>query len=317
MLRGSDDFWRLLKKQIDGILAEDENLQKFLLWAKHKADSVQTNYKTVAVRAYYFESELYALDIAIDYAIALILAIDHNLAIVHERVVALVKRLNSHEDSGFNSSEDSGFNRSQSSGFNRPKSRAFHAPESILVLNDNGDSTIVVRVPNGSTWNDNNSMLAVSAPDGTWLASIVSTSDSIKLNSDLNLDSKLASASKLSGEHSPDIEGILKLASDMGNDVLQQKLLSLKDRLPYKQRNSNHNVQWWLTNGQEWIGELRQLCIDHRNICHNWKFTGEQVQLLAKYFKANLLLVECMNRSYVSKQVREEIEATMLLPRKK
>jgi hypothetical protein len=46
----------------------------------------------------------------------------------------------------------------------------------------------------------------------------------------------------------------------------------------------------------------------------DWQFTTEQIELLNQYYAANLLLVECMNRSYVSKQVREEIEATMLLP---
>jgi predicted NACHT family NTPase len=63
-----------------------------------------------------------------------------------------------------------------------------------------------------------------------------------------------------------------------------------------------------------WIHELRQVCIDRRNIGHDWQFTKEQVELLNQYYTANLLLVECMNRSYVSKEVREEIESTLLLP---
>jgi hypothetical protein len=69
--------------------------------------------------------------------------------------------------------------------------------------------------------------------------------------------------------------------------------------------------------GKEWINDLRQVFIDHRNIGHDWKFNKEQVDLLNNYYTANDLLFKCMNRSYVSKQVREEIEATMLLPSKK
>ncbi|MBD2187745.1 NACHT C-terminal helical domain 2-containing protein [Pseudanabaena mucicola] len=74
---------------------------------------------------------------------------------------------------------------------------------------------------------------------------------------------------------------------------------------------------WWRENGRQWIEEFRQLLIDEYNIGHDWQFTKEQAELLNQYYEANLLLVECMNRSYVSKQVREEIEATMLLPSKK
>jgi hypothetical protein len=43
----------------------------------------------------------------------------------------------------------------------------------------------------------------------------------------------------------------------------------------------------------------------------------ERFELLNQYYAANLLLVEYINRSYVRKQVREEIESTMLLPSKK
>jgi hypothetical protein len=37
--------------------------------------------------------------------------------------------------------------------------------------------------------------------------------------------------------------------------------------------------------------------------------------LLQQYYNANLLLIECLNSAcYVSRSVREEIEATLLLP---
>lgn len=59
--------------------------------------------------------------------------------------------------------------------------------------------------------------------------------------------------------------------------------------------------------------EKLQIFIAHRNIGHDWQFTDEEVELLNQYYAAKLLLVECMNRSYVSKEVREEIESTLLL----
>jgi predicted NACHT family NTPase len=55
--------------------------------------------------------------------------------------------------------------------------------------------------------------------------------------------------------------------------------------------------------------------IKYRNIGHDWQFTDEQKQKLQEYYDANLLLANCLNSEcYVSREVREEIEATMLLP---
>ena len=106
---------------------------------------------------------------------------------------------------------------------------------------------------------------------------------------------------------------IVDLASDLGDDVLRQSLQALEDRLP----DNQDFYQWWDNHSRTWVSELLQVCIDRRNIGHDWQFTYEQVKLLEQYYEANLLLVDCMNRSYVSKQVRKEIESTMLLPSKK
>ena len=111
----------------------------------------------------------------------------------------------------------------------------------------------------------------------------------------------------------------------MGDSLLLQALQSFQNRLsnPDDYRLSNPDDyrqihQWRVNNNEnEWTQELRQVCIDLRNIGHDWQFTDEQVELLEQYYASNLLLVECMNRSYVSKPVREEIESTMLLPSKK
>jgi len=71
---------------------------------------------------------------------------------------------------------------------------------------------------------------------------------------------------------------------------------------------------WWKEFGNQWLEEYRNYLVGEHDIGHDWQFTDGQVQLLKDYSKANLLLVECMNRSYVSKEVREEIESTLLLP---
>ncbi len=106
-------------------------------------------------------------------------------------------------------------------------------------------------------------------------------------------------------------------AIEVSEGELRQALQGLNDRLPDSNADKEVRSQWWESHGEEWKSELCQVCIKHRNIGHDWQFTQEQVELLKKYSEANLLLVQCMNRSYVSKQVREEIEATLLLPREK
>ena len=96
--------------------------------------------------------------------------------------------------------------------------------------------------------------------------------------------------------------------------LLLQSLQSLVSKLP---TNEDDFYQWRVHHEEAWSDAFRQVCIDHRNIGHVWQFTDEQVELLNQYYEAHILLVKIMNRSYVNKQIREEIESTMLLPSKK
>lgn len=132
------------------------------------------------------------------------------------------------------------------------------------------------------------------------------------LKLDLSLSRSLDSLLDLS-----DVYLFLDRAIKASEGELQQALQVLKDQLPDSKADKEVRSQWGENNKEEWMSELRQLCIKHRNIGHDWQFTNDQVELLKKYYEANHLLVQCMNRSYVSKQVREEIESTLLLPREK
>jgi predicted NACHT family NTPase len=212
MLRRSDDFLRLMKSRIDGMLANDEKLQSFLEWANQKTNSVKVRYKNVAVRAFYAYIEA--------------------LTLICARALAL------HFDF------------------------------------------------------------------------------SLGYDSILGIDLSLALDFAFSHFH-PSSYALSRVHSNFHNisdNELPQALQSLRVQLPADREEFS---QWWKDHGEEWQNELRQICIDRRNIGHDWQFTNKQVELLNQYYAANLLLVECMNRSYVSKQVREEIETTMLLPSKK
>lgn len=72
---------------------------------------------------------------------------------------------------------------------------------------------------------------------------------------------------------------------------------------------------WWEVNGQNWMKQLVKIESTHRNISHSWKFSEVQGKLLKHYYDANKLLVDCLNSDcYVSREVRESIKSTLILP---
>ena len=114
-----------------------------------------------------------------------------------------------------------------------------------------------------------------------------------------------------------DLARALDLDLDLDLDLeFQRKLKELRDRLPDKSLSRGDRQRWWETNGESWTTELRAVMIKYRNIGHDWQFTpDEQKQLLQQYHDANKLLVDCLNSDcYVSREVRQEIEDTLLLP---
>jgi predicted NACHT family NTPase len=121
----------------------------------------------------------------------------------------------------------------------------------------------------------------------------------------------------------------LDLARDLARDLalardrarlcepeLQRSLQTLKDQLPdIAPENAENFEQWWLANGAAWAEQLKTVMIQHRNIGHDWQFSNAQMKLLKQYYDANKFLVDCLNSEcYVSRDVRQTLEATLLLP---
>jgi predicted NACHT family NTPase len=106
------------------------------------------------------------------------------------------------------------------------------------------------------------------------------------------------------------------LARRLESTELQESLQQLKDRLPDTSSENHENFAlWWQVNGRDWAEKLRDVMIQHRNIGHDWQFSESQKKLLQQYDEANKLLVDCLNSDcYVSREVRAEIEASLLLP---
>jgi predicted NACHT family NTPase len=61
--------------------------------------------------------------------------------------------------------------------------------------------------------------------------------------------------------------------------------------------------------------KLRHLAIKYRKICYGLELNEQQEELILYYYEANNLLLNCLNSEcYVSREVRQEIENTLILP---
>lgn len=100
------------------------------------------------------------------------------------------------------------------------------------------------------------------------------------------------------------------------NRELQHKLQQLKEQIPETNNETLESFNlWWQASGQTWTEQLRAVLIENRNTEDNWQFSNVQEKLLQKYYYANWLLAICLNSDcYVSREVRQEIEETLLLP---
>lgn len=112
-----------------------------------------------------------------------------------------------------------------------------------------------------------------------------------------------------------DLDSALDLAPNI-NLELKRSIKDLEEQLPKASEKNWENFKlWWTANGTAWTKELRALMIQHRNIGHDCQFSLDQKELLSQYYAANQLLVTCLNSEcYMSREVREKIENTLLLP---
>ncbi|MGB3493511.1 MAG: NACHT domain-containing NTPase [Elainellaceae cyanobacterium] len=108
------------------------------------------------------------------------------------------------------------------------------------------------------------------------------------------------------------LSNILAMVLDAG---FYKSLQQIKDELPMANQTQERQQSWWEDNYATWIKKLRDAIAHYRNINHPWQFTSDQEQTLKRYYDANQLLVDCLNSNCeVTAAIRQEIEATLLLP---
>lgn len=106
---------------------------------------------------------------------------------------------------------------------------------------------------------------------------------------------------------------------DVPYDFLQS-LQQLKTQIPLHTLRADEDlyrlVDWWEYHGGQWVESLRNLIIQHRNMGHKQCFDYyEYFEVLEQYYKANKLLVDCLNTGCkVPEEVRSYIEENLFLP---
>ncbi len=108
---------------------------------------------------------------------------------------------------------------------------------------------------------------------------------------------------------------VLGMVLDVG---LQKSLQQLSNELPNFDQNQERFQRWWQVHYSTWSQQLKTTITNYRDIHHHWHFSQPQQELLQRYYDANQLLLDCLNSNCeVTAAIRQEIEATLLLPTQK
>jgi predicted NACHT family NTPase len=110
------------------------------------------------------------------------------------------------------------------------------------------------------------------------------------------------------------INNILVMVLDAG---FYKSLEQLKDQLPNADQTQRSSQSWWQEHYRSWTESLKKTVDTHRSSNRTWEFSDTQQQVLQSYYDANQLLIDCLNSNCeVTTTIRQEIEATLLLPQK-
>ncbi|MBD2595392.1 NACHT domain-containing NTPase [Nostoc spongiaeforme FACHB-130] len=240
MLPNAESMLRLMKQKIDALVANDQKIQDFLLWLNQKSNSVTTQYKAGAIRAFYLVCVGRALEVCLQ-------------------------------------TSNQVFGNSSSYGLER-------AMLGNLAFNPE---------------------LAIDE----FLTSTFACAGELEFACHYILNDAIVF----------DYAHALNIAFDKAlNLVVESKfrqfLYNLKKQLPHTQNHPHKFRKWWIEHGKFWSRKFRELLVQYRNICHDWQFSKQQIELMQQYYSANKLLINCLNASQkIAPAIREEIEETLLL----
>ncbi|MEM1240062.1 MAG: NACHT domain-containing protein [Cyanobacteria bacterium P01_H01_bin.26] len=143
--------------------------------------------------------------------------------------------------------------------------------------------------------------------------------NNIELSSGLSSQEKIDEAIYQLRRNYKDLFSCMKRCiSTIGEGSIREQFESLQKELPIRSKSSydlDKSNQWWTKNGKKWSDRFRSIAIENRNIGHDWGFTKAEKTALQEYYTVNKLLFSCLKSDcYVSRDVREEISRSTLLP---
>jgi predicted NACHT family NTPase len=274
MMRKADELMWLMKQKIDELLARDEKLQRFLEWVDKKTRAIEGFHKLVGIRAFYFRIEVDDLSLPISWEFT------PDIEKIYDIEFTLDKRLSLDECIAHILDLDE------------------HKNQSFITASSYATEIQIYLECCNEPWfpehrHDNWGDIQIEMHHS------ISEADSYMY----------------------EIVTFFEIACNLTDKKeLINSLQELKDQLPVLATKLDRDtdrklIEWWETDGQTWTEQLRSVMIEHRNIGHDWQFTDAQKQLLQQYYDANKLLMDCLNSDcYVSREVRQEIEDTLLLP---
>ena len=292
MLPEADDLIKLMKQQVDFLLAEDPDLQALLVWLDKKSQSVSSPHTLVQARSFYL-SLLHAFDDAFNYSYP------RNQLQSLSQILEQAQTLEQTKELVL---ESVSISLSQAVDFD------IELPfDYALDLNLN---TILDRIRAFD--------YVVSMYFGCirYFRNVLDIDSNVEnVDADINLFLSLIRLINPSHIFKRAISQVrASQPTDSNNAQLIQKLDQLSKQLPNFE-NWEEWKDWWYLQKKDWVSMLRAIMMEHRNIGHDWKLNESQEAKLNQYYKANQFLVQCLNSDcYVTKATRQAIEETLLLP---
>ena len=280
MMQPANELVKELKKEVDAITAKDESLQQLLTKVNHKSNSVIANYKSAAIRAFYFDLAL--------------------IRIVH------INSLDEDLDSGWFYAAGSDFVTILGLGFEL----AYFFDKNLAVCFDFG---FISLDPTQSSAGDVFRFAELTLDNELAIDFALKTAWIISFSFGLDYANHLPNADLIKA-FCVLIKALLLVIENTDNKKLKQYLQELRMQLPDNKKNKNKIRDWYKLKGQAWAEQLRAAMMTYRKMDFTWQY-DQQKEWLRQYYDANQLLVDCLNSGCkVSDGVKKEIEEDLLLP---
>ena len=277
----ADEIVPEIKKRTDMLVEKDPEIQRFLEWCTRKGDGRNYAYKAASVRALFFVFGLFGIGTAGNRRLGQVLSRDYDFTRIanRDRVADGASELDI--------------------ALSLDPARALDlASDCALDLARDRD---VVRARNYDI------ELALALDSGLDRETISPC------------EQELALALDLASERVQAFDPALGLAIDRAIDraLGRAEITARYDApalIPELQELRREYSGTTESSSQDWISKLRRVAIQHMDIGHEWKFTSQRAEVLRQYYRANILLIECMRvaRSLTTR-TRQFVEDTMLL----